>query len=99
MWSLSVINTRERRVVRVKLVKIGNSRGVRLPAAAIAGVELGDEFELEMHSDGLLLRRVEGPREGWAEAFGSAGATADEAVAAHDDWPEVLPEDLDEWTW
>ena len=53
--------------VRAKLVQIGNSRGVRLPKAVIEEANLGDEVELIVRKDEVVLRRVKKVREGWAE--------------------------------
>jgi antitoxin MazE len=53
--------------VRAKLVRIGNSRGVRLPKAVIAEANLGDEVELIVRRDEVVLKRVRKVREGWAE--------------------------------
>ena len=52
-----------------ELVKIGNSKGVRIPKALIeqAGLE-GSELELKVVRDGLLIRPLKQPRQGWDEA-------------------------------
>ena len=52
-----------------ELVKIGNSKGVRIPKALIeqAGLE-GSELELRVVRGGLLIRPLKGPRQGWDEA-------------------------------
>ena len=44
--------------MRAQLVRIGNSRGVRLPQRLLSLYKLkeGDEFELEERKDGILLR-------------------------------------------
>ena len=53
--------------MRAKLVRIGNSRGVRLPKGVIEQANLGDEVELIVRKDEVVLRRVKRVREGWAE--------------------------------
>lgn len=55
--------------MRAKLVQIGNSRGVRLPKTVIEEANLGDEVELIVRKDEVVLRRVKKVREGWAEDF------------------------------
>lgn len=40
----------------LKIVRIGNSRGVRLPAAWISHYHLGDRVIAEAHPKGLWLR-------------------------------------------
>jgi len=40
----------------LKIVKIGNSRGVRLPASWISRYHLGEHIVAEAHPEGLWLR-------------------------------------------
>ena len=51
-----------------ELIRIGNSKGVRIPKVLIeqAGLEEG-ELELKLVRGGLLIRPVRRPRQGWAE--------------------------------
>lgn len=43
-------------VVKLKVARIGNSRGVRLPAASLRRYRIGDAVLMEERSDGILLR-------------------------------------------
>lgn len=56
-----------------ELIKIGNSKGVRIPKALIeqAGLE-GRDLEFEVVRDGLLIKLARPPRHGWAEAVEAA---------------------------
>jgi len=49
----------------IKLIKIGSSRGVRLPKKLIEKFNFGDELEMEIRKDGLLLKKSSNPRRGW----------------------------------
>lgn len=40
----------------LKVARIGNSRGVRLPAATLARYQIGDRVVMEERSEGILLR-------------------------------------------
>src|SRR5690348_10441201 len=42
---------------RLKVARIGNSRGVRLPAHTLERYDIGDEVVMEERIDGILLRR------------------------------------------
>jgi antitoxin MazE len=53
--------------MRAKLVRIGNSRGIRLPKAVIEEANLGDEVELKVKKGEIVISRVRKVREGWAE--------------------------------
>jgi antitoxin MazE len=54
--------------MKSRLVRIGNSRGVRLPKAVIDQVGLDDEIELHVENHRLVIVPVGRPRTGWAEA-------------------------------
>jgi antitoxin MazE len=53
--------------MRAKIVKIGNSRGIRLPKSVIDEANLGDEVELKVKKGKVVISRVKKVREGWAE--------------------------------
>ena len=80
-------------VVRAKLVRIGNSRGVRLakPLREVAG--LADEVEIEAAPGVLTIRPSAHPRAGWAEAassFQPEGLLDEMSATRFDD---------EEWSW
>jgi len=64
--------------MKVAIIPIGNSRGVRLPKAVLEQVGLGDEAELTVENDRIILTALGAPRRGWAEAFAAAPAELDE---------------------
>lgn len=69
--------------MKVNLVKIGNSRGVRIPKALLEEIGLTDRAELTVRGDTLVLRpERRRPRAGWAEAISAV-------IAAHG--PETEP--------
>lgn len=68
--------------VELKVVRIGNSRGVRLPKAIIERYEIKDALVLEAREDGLLLRGASDKRMTWEETF---RATARET----EDWSDL----------
>ena len=58
--------------MRVKLVPVGNSKGIRLPKALLAAARLEDEVLLSVRDGTLVIspaRRRPRPRAGWAESF------------------------------
>jgi antitoxin MazE len=55
-------------VVRAKLVKIGNSRGIRLAKPLLEVAGLADEVEIEPAPGLLTIKPSAHPRAGWAEA-------------------------------
>jgi antitoxin MazE len=83
--------------MKVSLVKIGNSQGIRIPKTLIEQCGFSDEIELEVKGDALILRPAQPSRQGWDEAF--AGLTkpkgTEPLLPGHmaEEWDEA------EWTW
>ncbi|MGH9577936.1 MAG: AbrB/MazE/SpoVT family DNA-binding domain-containing protein, partial [Terriglobales bacterium] len=55
--------------VELKIVRIGNSRGVRLPKAVLERYEIKDALVLEAREEGLLLRGKKDKRMTWEETY------------------------------
>ena len=55
--------------VELKVVQIGNSRGVRLPKAVLERYQIKEALVLEAREDGLLLRGTNDKRMTWEETF------------------------------
>ena len=54
--------------MKTHLVRIGNSRGVRLPKTIIAQAGLTDEVELGVRDGAVIIARTTSARSGWADA-------------------------------
>lgn len=80
-------------VVRAKLVKIGNSRGIRLAKPLLEVAGLADEVEIEAAPGVLTIRPSVHPRAGWAE---SASSLAPEGLL--DETSDTQFDD-EEWSW
>lgn len=77
-----------------QLVSIGNSKGVRIPAALLRQYGLSDTVELLPGKDVIVIRPVKAkPREGWDQAFSAMHAAGDDKLLIDDG---VDPED---WEW
>src|ERR1700761_7374247 len=55
--------------MKVAIVPIGNSRGVRLPKTVLDQLGFGAEAELAVEDGRVTLTPLKSPRRGWAEAF------------------------------
>jgi antitoxin MazE len=82
--------------MKTRLVRIGNSRGVRLPKPLIAQAGLTDEVELHVRDGAIVIERASTPRAGWSEAAGQMRARDEDQLLE----PPV-PTDFDEkqWEW
>ncbi len=72
----------------LKLTRIGNSRGVRLPAGLIKRYGFADSLAGEAREEGLLLKPKKPAKLSWAE-------TAREMAASDEDWGEWEAADAD----
>jgi antitoxin MazE len=81
--------------MKARLVRIGNSRGVRLPKAVIEQVGLGDDVELSVEGRRVILTPARSARSGWAEAAARLNA---ESPGLLDPEARTRFED-DEWRW
>ncbi|MGA2114212.1 MAG: AbrB/MazE/SpoVT family DNA-binding domain-containing protein [Bryobacteraceae bacterium] len=81
--------------MKVELVRIGNSRGIRIPKPIIDQCGFGDRVELRVENECLVIAPDRRARQGWEEGFQAAGPAHDdelllEAVPANEfdgaDW-------------
>ena len=87
-----------RSAVRARIVRIGNSRGIRIPKVLLDQAKLGDEIELEVQGDKIIIRPLLNPRQGWDEQFSEMARRGDDKLL--DSEIESLSSwDKDEWEW
>ncbi|WP_188908879.1 AbrB/MazE/SpoVT family DNA-binding domain-containing protein [Salinarimonas ramus] len=83
--------------MKVNLVAIGNSKGIRLPASVIKQCGFGDQIEMRVEGDKVVLQPVRKVRDGWDEACARMAAAGDDATLL-DDMPATSWDD-EEWEW
>ncbi len=81
-----------------RIIRIGNSQGIRIPKAVLEQCHLGTEVVLEPGEDRLVVRRAEGRRSGWDVAFRTMAQDGDDVLLdgeaeGHTRWDE------EEWEW
>ena len=82
--------------MKARLVRIGNSRGIRLPKPLIEQAGLTDEVELRIHAGTITIRSTAGARAGWADAAKLMHERGDDRLL---DPPTPTRFDEEEWTW
>ena len=82
--------------MKARIVKIGNSRGVRLPKALLEQSGLGEEVELRVQPGAILIQSASQPRAGWSDA---AHRLATEELGGLLDPPTPTAFDESEWRW
>jgi antitoxin MazE len=84
--------------MKAQIVRIGNSRGIRLPKSVLEETGFREVVELKIVSGGLLLRPGRKAREGWADAAREMAERGDDAPLLTDDTGRTRF-DRDEWRW
>jgi len=83
--------------MKIELVRIGNSRGIRIPKPILEQCGFQDTVDVRVEKDRLVIAPGHRPREGWEEAFRAAGSSAEDELLL-----ESLPLnhfDREEWRW
>jgi len=83
-------------IVKTKLVRIGNSQGIRIPRVVVEQTGLEGELELEVR-DRQLVVRPKSRRAGWEDRFREMARRRDDRPL----WPEAALTSFDEkeWDW
>jgi antitoxin MazE len=82
--------------IKTRIVRIGNSRGIRVPKVLLDQAQLPDEVELHAEPGRLVVQGVHRPRTGWGDAARAM------SQAGHDgllDAPSPTRFDDEEWEW
>lgn len=67
-------------IAKGRIVRIGNSRGIRVPKGLLEQAQLPDEVELEAEPGRLVVRAARGPRSGWAAAAKAMHVAGDDQL-------------------
>ena len=82
--------------MKTKIVRIGNSQGVRIPKPLLEQAGLEDEVRLRVVESGIIIESRSNPREGWADAARLVHEREEDGLL--DDW-QPTQFDETEWTW
>ncbi len=82
--------------MKAHIVRIGNSRGIRLPKTLLQEAQLEDEVELQAEPGRILISKSTKPRAGWAEAARRMRERNEDHLLD----PSISTRfDKDEWKW
>ena len=82
--------------MKTRIVRIGNSRGIRLPKVVLEEAQLADEVELRAERGRIVICAATKPRAGWAEAARRMHARGEDQPL---DPPMATRFDREEWEW
>jgi antitoxin MazE len=82
--------------MKTKIIRIGNSRGVRIPKPLLEQAGLVDQVVLRVIDDSIVIEPAEKPRANWAEAASVLHARGEDGLL---DEPVETDFDETEWVW
>jgi len=82
-----------------RIVKIGNSQGIRIPKILLEQSGLQDEVELEVKNNQLIIRQKRNIRQDWENAFRLMAAKSDDQLLDRDSILNQSSWDNEEWEW
>ena len=82
--------------MKATLRRMGNSQGVLIPKAIIDQLDIGEDLNMSVENDAIILRKPEKQiRVGWADASKKIAAVGDDKLV----WPEFSNEGDEELVW
>ena len=81
--------------MKIKLIPVGNSKGIRIPSSVIKQCGLDDELEMRVENGVIMLAPVRSVRAGWGGAFEKMAAAGDDAPLV----PDALENEFDAEGW
>jgi len=83
-------------IAKARIVRIGNSQGIRVPRPVLEQARLPEEVEIVAEPGRLVISAARGPRFGWADAARTMHARNEDRLL---DEPTAIRFDADEWIW
>ena len=84
--------------MRARIVKIGNSQGIRIPKPLLEQLKINEDVDIEIENNQIIIRPVLNPRAGWDSAFQKMAENGDD-VLIEGEQPITHAWDETEWQW
>jgi len=84
-------------VVKTRIVKIGNSQGIRIPKLLLDQVGFAEDIELEVQDNRIVIRSAHPARFGWEDQFKIMAEQEDDQLI--DESFLATSWDEEEWEW
>lgn len=80
--------------MEVAVIKIGNSRGIRLSKTMLEKYSIKDTVDLILEKGQIVIRPLSRPRKGWEKSFKEMSENGDDRLLFNDVFED---ENLEEW--
>jgi antitoxin MazE len=77
------------------IIKIGNSKGLRLSKTILEKYNIKDKVELILEMGQIIIKPIETPRKNWETAFKKMNVDGDDKLLINDIF---IDENLEEWS-
>ncbi|MDI9569830.1 MAG: AbrB/MazE/SpoVT family DNA-binding domain-containing protein [Pseudomonadota bacterium] len=84
--------------MRAQIIRIGNSRGIRIPKPLLEQTGIKDEVDMMVEKDRIIISPITDPRAGWDKAFQAMNQNSDDMMIDGTD-SISHPWDDEEWEW
>ncbi|HEX3359113.1 MAG TPA: hypothetical protein VHS31_19190 [Tepidisphaeraceae bacterium] len=84
--------------MKTKLIPIGNSKGIRIPKSVLEQCSLGEDIEMNVRGDSLVIQSARNARQGWDQMFAKMRQRGDDKLKDEKSF-EPSQWDRKEWTW
>ena len=88
-WCNNFVITMEN-IIKASIIKIGNSKGLRLNKSILEWYNIKDTVELILEKGRIILKPVDQPRKGWDEAFRKMHTNKDDILLIDDIFEDEL---------
>lgn len=78
-----------------KIIKVGNSKGIRIPSVLLKDFDVDKEVELELKNNTIIIKPVKKVRAGWDESFKEMNKNQDDKLLIND----IFDDEMDDWEW
>jgi antitoxin MazE len=83
--------------IKTRIVRIGNSRGIRIPKLLLDQANFGNEVELELSENRIVIRSSQSSRQGWEEQFKLMAERGEDWLL--DEAVQLTTWDEEDWEW
>lgn len=84
--------------MKSKIVKIGNSQGIRIPKPLINQLGIEQDIEIFIEENRLIISSAAHPRTGWADSYKLMAEHGDDRLLDGEGITETVWE-REEWEW